>query len=365
LKKKVVFSAVNLVEVGPLSILKDAVNAFCADHISEYRLILLINNKNLFPQFEHSAAVELQQYSYPKKLWLLRVWFEYVHCYFISKRIKPDLWFSMHDMTPNIITKNKVVYCHNPAPFYKLSLREAKIEKTLIFFNLFYSVFYRFNIRKNKFVIVQQQWMREEFVKKYKVKNVIVAHPDIQIPAIKNLPEQKNETFKFFYPAFPRVFKNFEVLLDAASLLENVHKNFEIILTIDGNENKYASDLIKKYGHLSNVKFIGLQQREQMWQLYSETNCLVFPSKLETWGLPLTEMQSYRKPILVADCRYAAETIGDYKKVCFFDPSSASKLAELMKQAIDDSLIFSTRNFILPQPPFTKNWKELFSLLLN
>src|SRR5215831_10749344 len=248
-KTVIVISAVNLTEGGPLSIMKDAVRSFTNCFTSEYQLLLLVNNKNLLDDVDIRDA-EIMEIIYPKKGWLLRVWFEYVHSYFISKKIKPCLWFALHDMTPNVRCENRIVYCHNPAPFYRLSLHEAWIEKSLIFFNLFYGLFYRINIRRNKYVIVQQQWVREEFEKRYKIRNVIVSHPDVQMQndIVYMYPDRKNR-FCFFYPSLPRVFKNFEVLLNATELLRRNRNDFEVMFTFDGTENKYASALEKKYRH--------------------------------------------------------------------------------------------------------------------
>ena len=214
----IVISAVNFVEGGPLSIMKDAVRGFLDNLVNDYSLVLLVHNKNIFEEFKN-FPIKFLEFKYPKKSWLLRVWFEYVHCYFISKKINPFLWISLHDMTPNVTCKNKVVYCHNPAPFYKLSLHEAKLEKSLMFFNFLYVLFYRINIHSNRYIIVQQQWLRDEFERRFKVKNVIVAYPDINVPQIMKTNNNGNIKFQFFFPAFPRVFKNFEVLLAAAELL--------------------------------------------------------------------------------------------------------------------------------------------------
>ena len=83
--------------------------------------------------------------------------------------------------------------------------------------------------------------------------------------------------------------KVFEIIFVAVLMLQQTHKDFEVILTLSGNENKYAARLFKKYGHISNLKFIGVQNREKIWELYDHCSCLIFPSKMETWGLPITE----------------------------------------------------------------------------
>lgn len=363
IKPVVVISGVNLVEAGPLSVFRDAIKSFVENFLDDYDLVLLVYNKSLVNDLinEQVKVIEL---TYPKKSWLLKVWFEYVHLYFISQKINPFLWLSMHDMSPIVKCKNQAVYCHNPAAFYDLTFREGMIEKSLIFFRFFYSFFYRINIHANKYVIVQQDWLRKIFVKRYKLDNVIVAYPDISMPSNQN-QQTAAAIPTFFYPAYPRVFKNLEVLFKAAEILNKWHKDFRTVVTIDGSENKYSKHLREVYGHIEQIKFIGLQPRDKVFEWFNSCSCLVFPSKLETWGLPITEAKSFNKPILVANRAYAKETVGNYDKVCFFNPEDEAKLAALMKSFIEGTIVYDKTNFTQPAEPFTKTWKELFYLLLK
>ncbi|QEC68019.1 glycosyltransferase family 4 protein [Panacibacter ginsenosidivorans] len=365
-KQVIVISGVNLTEGGPLSILKDAANNFVTHFISGYILVLLVNKKSLLDDICFDPRVEIQEYKYPKRSWLLRLWFEYIHCWFISRKIKPFIWLALHDMTPNVKCANRIVYCHNPAPFYKPGLREILLEKSLLFFKLFYGLFYYININKNKFVIVQQEWIRREFEYRYKIKNTIVSYPNVQMDVDKSESVYSaGRSFCFLYPSLPRVFKNFEVLLAAAEILKKSKYNFEIILTFDGSENKYASMLRKKYAHLSCIKFTGIQKRNELINLYNIASCIVFASRMETWGLPISEAKLFNKPILVADLQYAHETVGDYDKACFFDAGDAVALASLMENAMNGSLQYHKPCYTKPLQPFVQSWKELYELILS
>jgi len=62
---------------------------------------------------------------------------------------------------------------------------------------------------------------------------------------------------------------------------------------------------------------------------------------------------------------YAYETVGNYKKSCFFNSSDADELAQLMKDLIENKIIFAETDFKEPQQPFSNNWEDLFSLLLK
>ena len=362
--KTIIISGVNLVEAGPLAVFKDCLNNIRQRKSEDLTVIALVNSTALFSEFSNSNIVFVE-YPEVKKRWFSRLVFEYYTCIDISKKHKPDVWLALHDITPNVVAKKRIVYCHNPSPFYKISLREALLEKSFFAFNLLYKFLYRINIQKNDFVVVQQSWIRDYFIKQYHVKNVIVAYPNVNVtaPKRKDLQQQKT-SYRFLYPAFPRVFKNFEILFEAANQLQNTIPNFEIIVTFKGNENKYASHLLKKYGHITQIKFIGIQPRENVYKLYEECDCLVFPSKLETWGLPITEMKAYNKPIMVADCQYAHETVGFYDKACFFDPTKHIYLTKLMQNAINNTLVYNKTAFTLPKEPFTQSWQQLFDYFL-
>lgn len=365
MKPVIVISGVNFLEGGPLTIFKDATRTVLEHFNDKYSLILLVHSKSLFIDFKIPDA-SIYDYPWVKRSWLFRLWFEYVTCYFISKRLKPLLWLALHDITPNVIAKKKAVYCHNPAPFYTVTPFVAKMEPTLLLFSLFYEILYRINIKSNNYVIVQQDWVRKSFNQSFGVTNIIVAHPDI--PSLSIMPMASgtpSSTFSFFYPAFPRAFKNFETLMEAADILRQSRKDFEVIVTMTGNENGYAKHIYRKYGDLDNVRFIGIQPRETILDLYNKCDCLVFPSKLETWGLPISEMKCFGKPIIVADKMYAKETVGEYKKVKFFDPEDPSKLSDIMALAIDRNIKFDKTDYKDPDPPFSQNWKQLFTILLD
>ena len=57
----------------------------------------------------------------------------------------------------------------------------------------------------------------------------------------------------------------------------------------------------------------------------------VFPSYIETIGLPLLEARSVGARILAADCRYARDLVGDYQKAEFFEMFDAERLYRLMR----------------------------------
>ena len=172
--------------------------------------------------------------------------------------------------------------------------------------------------------------------------------------------------YYFFYPAYPRTFKNLEIVLDAARELEaSGFCEFEIWLTVDGTVNRYAESIVRRYGDVRSVRWLGLLSRDEVFQRYGEADCLLFPSKLESWGLPITEFKTTGKPILAADLPYAHETVGDYGRAAFFTATDSSALAQLMKSAAVGADVFRATAASPIAPLFAKDWAALWRILLE
>ena len=81
---------------------------------------------------------------------------------------------------------------------------------------MFYNFLYKINIKKNSYVIVQQEWLRREFKKRFKINNIIVAHPQDDSKILFNTSIRKesnpHDKIKFIYASYPRTFKNFEII---------------------------------------------------------------------------------------------------------------------------------------------------------
>jgi glycosyltransferase involved in cell wall biosynthesis len=123
--------------------------------------------------------------------------------------------------------------------------------------------------------------------------------------------------------------------------------------------------LLNKFGHLSYIDFAGLISHEKISEFYQQADCLVFPSKLETWGLPISEAKQINLPILAANLEYAKETTGNYNKVLFFNSDDPDELANLLKNVINKTICYGRNTAIDPPDLFCRNWEELLNILIN
>jgi glycosyltransferase involved in cell wall biosynthesis len=347
-----------------LMVFRDALASLAEEYSDKYEIIALVHRKSLFD----IPGVTFIEYPEIKSSWLKRLRFEYYDCRRISEEIKPHLWFSMHDMTPNVRADIRAVYCHNACPFYRFRMKEALLDWKFGLFTLLYRYLYGINIKSNDFVVVQQDWMRSEFRLRYGVCNIVVAHPSVEhlAAAMDDDAQPLDRPYRFFYPAYPRTFKNIEQILKAARILEGRGFNqFEVWLTSDGTETRYASRIASEFSDLTTVKWLGFLPRDEVMRLYAKADTLIFPSKLETWGMPITEFKVTGKPILAADVPYAHETIGEYGQAAFFRIGDDAQLAAMMKQAALREPVFQPAKEQPIAPPFSRNWEELWKILLT
>lgn len=368
-RKTIILSGVNLFQGGTLKIMQDCIDALDGYANGQYRIIALVHNEKLYKPYE---SVEYLSFPLSRKSWLFRIYHEYVLFNRISKKYKPDLWFSLHDCTPRVKAKSRVVYCHHAAPFYtgKRGWRELRMEPSFVIFSLMYKWFYKINLKKNDYIVVQQEWMRQEFIRMADRRKVIVATPEFpsgeEETSEHTLDKTDREGFIFFYPSVPRVFKNFEVIGEAAGILQKrIPGKFKIFLTLDGSENKYAKWIREKYSDIEEISFIGLIDRKTVEEYYRKCDCVIFPSQLESWGLPLSEAKKHRKPIIAAELPYALETIGCYNQAAFFNPKDALELAALMDDFIFKKIEYKQLEKKEYESLFAPNWPRLFDILLK
>jgi glycosyltransferase involved in cell wall biosynthesis len=364
MKKTLVISAIALRSGGTLSILHDCLHELNKPLYSDWKIFAFVVDpsgcRKINANIEYIALNAASNY-------LKRMYLEYFYFRNISKSIKPDLWLGLHDITAVVYAKRQAIYCHNPALFYKIRFRDFLLDPVFGFFNLFYHFFYRINIHRNDFIIVQQDWLRVQFADLFKLPfhKIVVARPNIFFPHL-NAEKKHTDKTLFIFPTLPRVFKNVELIGEASRLLlEQGITGFQVLITISGQENAYAKWIFKKFSNVSALNFIGKQPRENIFKLYHQCECLIFPSKLETWGLPISEFKETNKNMLLADLPYAHETVGDYEKVNFFSPDSSADLAEKMKEIIFNVQTKTVHKLQPIKQPLTNNWTELLSLLMT
>lgn len=252
-----------------------------------------------------------------------------------TNKVAPDVIISLQNTAVYGFKKvPQIIYLHQPIPFYfehKWSIRKNKQL-------WFYKNIYKWLIvhgSKNKTVIVQTSWFAKRAKRVLKqTKEIIVLKPngaEIDISNYKRPVE--SETIRVFYPTSPVFYKNYHILIDA--IREMKSDKIELVLTVE--ENQLENIDLKNIPQ--NITFLGpLSYSETIKQL-SQSDALLFPSYIETFGLPLLEAAAFGKPILTVNLEYAKEILSGYSNVQYLNPNDVSAWVQAMSNIKKGSVV--------------------------
>lgn len=121
------------------------------------------------------------------------------------------------------------------------------------------------------------------------------------------------------YPATPFVYKNHEVLLKALRILSRRNIGTKVRLYLTATREQ-LSPLGAEDVHDENVQvvYLGYVGQEALRGLYSRADALLFPSRIESFGLPLIEAAAMGLPVLAGDTDFAREVLRGYAGARYF-----------------------------------------------
>jgi len=309
---------------GALIILKQYYEEFLKDQENEY--IFVVSVVDLEPK----ENIQIEKLPWVKKSWLHRLWFDNVYGKKLVKKHKVDKIFSLQNTLLNGVNLPQELYLHQPLPYsvYRFSLSENK--KLWVYQNIISRKISK-SVKRAQKVIIQTKWMKDSVIKKDKVEEskIEIIAPKYLIK-IKNKFSESNFNNLFFYPADDYIYKNHKVILEAIKLLKNEGiTNFKVVLTL--SEDNLPRNCKELYSEVRDqIILLGKITHEQVMDYYSKS-VLIFPSYIETFGLPLLEAKTTESPIIASDTLFSHEILDGYEKAVFIDPFDSIKLKENIK----------------------------------
>uniref|UniRef100_UPI0013B3AD0C glycosyltransferase n=1 Tax=Chromobacterium haemolyticum TaxID=394935 RepID=UPI0013B3AD0C len=193
----------------------------------------------------------------------------------------------------------------------------------------FYHLFIGAFLRVSDHVVVQTKWMQLAVKERKWVfdGNVHVMKPGSFFGHSKRgAPEKLINGEYIFYPASAMPHKNHILLARALNKIKS-NEELKLVVTIHRGENKEFDKIVARHDLQDKVCYIGYQESLSMESLYFYARAIVFPSKLETYGLPLIEAASMGKYLIVADMDYSREVLQGYESVIFCNPDDEKQWA--------------------------------------
>ena len=273
-----------------------------------------------------------------KKLWLFRIVFYFIFLPKIIKREKPDKIISLNNTKVPNKRIQQTIYLHQTLPFYDIKINIIS-EPYLWSVKYLIGTLIKFSIKRVDKILVQSKWLKEKLINQL---NISRENIDIKLPQIntKNLTQFQtafyNNKLHFFYPAGFVFYKNHQMILDAIGLLSQSEKDkVTVEFTISFNENRSTKKLYKQT--LSDklpIKFIGHQSKNVINKKYSN-HILLFPSQIETFGLPLLEARESKTPIICLLSDFSLEILENANKNHIYLVTDANEMSIAIKKLLE------------------------------
>ena len=191
-------------------------------------------------------------------------------------------------------------------------------------------------INSAKYVIVQTETMARAFRKKIADSNSLKVCPvmDLKLDHVRSTDhyiEDNMDNSEFLYIASGEPHKNHKRLIEAWChlSLESVTPKLHVTIDLDvwPEVGKYISKAKNEYG----VKVInhGLIPNNRVMELYHHVDALIYPSLLESFGIPLIEARQNNLPIIASELDYVREVVDPEQT---FDPKSSISIAKAVKR---------------------------------
>lgn len=147
---------------------------------------------------------------------------------------------------------------------------------------------------------------------------------------------------RLLYVSLARQHKNHLALLEAFALIHEKRPQSTLLLTVPGpSEALMANECLhavhrkaEALGLLGSITWLGLLDAPEIDNAYSRADALIYPSLMESFGLPLAEALAAGCPVIASDLPYAREVCGDAAR--YFDPQQPLDIAEAVLSLLDD-----------------------------
>lgn len=347
---------------GAMTILKEFYNDVVLSKDKSHKWYFVVSTDEL----KDCDNVHVIRVPWVKKSWLHRWWYDEFCAKRIVQKYDVDLVFSMQNMPIKGAKCRQIVYLHQSLQFspVKYSLWHKEEREYWIRQNIICNIM-RKSLKKTNSIIVQTRWMKEAthmWLKDFD-RNIEVLAPQIKLACCceENI---KRESGLFIYPAGGGLHKNHELIIEACEILNKKRVSYRVLFTMNVNESAYAKKLYSEVTKKGlNVEFVGLLSSERIMRLYKKAT-LVFPSYLETFGLPLLEAKKSGGIVLCSDLPFAREIVGGYKNAYFFDVNSAQQLADYMEKC-SETVIKPMECFNAKQEDASDEQKTLVEYILE
>lgn len=321
-------------ESGALAILDDFYQQVSTHDDKKINWTFIVST----PDYPDEENIKVIRYPWVKKNWLVRSVFELFSARRIILNQKPDIVFSLQNKGIHPISVKQVVYLHLPFVLTEHRFSIKKDGKRLWFYQNVLSRTIFSSLRKVERTIVQTQWMKDTLISKAKVQGdfIEILHPDISMNLQNKYIDDCQSRKCFFYPATAFTYKNHLTIVKATKALKEKGINdLKVIFTIEAEESELTNELFNYVkDHNLPIVFGGKMQREDVFDMYTRSS-LLFPSYVESFGMPLLEARMTNTFVIAATTPYSKEILNGYRNAFFIETFDYKGMANHMEKIMN------------------------------
>ncbi len=332
---------------GALEILRQFYT-YVKEHDDSNEWIFLLSK----PYFEETERINILLLPEVKNSGIKKLWFDLFTGHRFIENLKPDAVLSLQNIITFGVKVPQYVYIHQSIPYQSVrnfSLLK-KEERSIAVYQHLIGKLIDWSAQKATGVIVQSAWMKRAVAQKTGIpeSKITTAMPECHLQNVA-----KPEAFasnRFFCPTSDCIYKNNDLVKEACEILnERGITDFQVIMTLPQGRVRHK-----------NIRCVGYLERNELMEEYAKST-LLFPSYIETVGLPLLEAGGFGVPIIAADCPHATDVLTGYPKAMFFDPFSALQLADRMQE-----MILRQDAVVLAEPiECQSGWEDVYNLTVR
>lgn len=311
---KLLINAPNIHSGGAAILLK----LFLQDaNFEKYSDVLLVVDS----RYQSEVGQGLIQLKYVKPTILGRLWNEVKLCFF-----RGDI-FCFGNLAPLLTrSKNVVVFMHNALYFESALWSSFPLKARLRL--MFESFLFRLTIHSASKFLVQTPHMKRQLSKlSVDPKRIIVA-PFANISAENH---SAGSDKSFICVSSGDSHKNIKNLILAWEVLAEEAIYPRLLLTLSKKQYPSLVDWIdaKIYKHQMQIKNLGSLNHSDIRGIYKSGSTLIFPSLVESLGLPLIEAREANVDIIAPELDYVRDVVCPVET---FDPLSSISIARAVKR---------------------------------
>lgn len=192
--------------------------------------------------------------------------------------------------------------------------------------------------------------------------------------------QRQNDTKKILFVGRIVPNKNLDVMVRAFALVLKKVQNVELLLVGEEIPGKFIGDsgykeklveIVNELGINDKVKFLGWQNGDNLWSLYTQSYLMMCLSTYENFCLPILEAASFGIPIVSTNVGIAKDVVGNNEGGRIVHPDPISVADAIFNLLRDEEIHTNACKFALSRAKdfsvkaVTDKYEEIFRLAAN